>query len=787
MRIVARGAVTRTARLVPLLIALLVLLAVAQVAAAAPPGPTMDLEQLAVALESGPLDGYLLTTMDGTTPEPITVQVQSLVDYSWGSLILFEASGPWIDRIGGIAAGMSGSPIYVQHEGVDKLVGALSYGDAFTLEGLGLATPIEYMAAIEEDFPVGALAALEQVRPPVAGAYALDAPVATSGGVVRSVRIARSAQAAAGLEAAAGQTVMAPLGLLEIGGAKPGSAAFERVAARFAKSGLLVRAATGDGAWAGAPTPDLGPGSPCAILFSEGALWVGAAGTVTYVDGDTAMLFGHPFEQFGDIEAHLTGGDVQGVWASSYIAYKLIAPRDVKGACVQDRNWGVAAHLGQAAETFPVTTTATVADRGVTALDESSVCQWLFTGGAYPTLPSDIVSQAVYRAVDQYSYPGSAETTTTVVVSDGTGTYTVSRDNLWSDPYDIVWMLSWDANDILWMLADDPDGVLAPQVESVDVTTTVSPAQRSARIAGVTLADGWGHGENTVRVDYYRYGSAELQTLEGALIVPAGTSLYGRLTVRPANLGDGFEGEGGEETDTAPPRTLADLVDELNALPRNSDLVISYQPGESDEGGPDAAATIDTTVSTDSVFTGYFSAQTMRVTIEAAPRKVAYGGAVNVAGEVDSTGDVTVEIYRRYAGSDAEVRVATTTAVAEYGAARFQTMVPGIRKNATLIARVTPTDGSLPGAASASVRVSPRIWLSGAARLAIRVRPGDADGRALLQRKRGGVWRDYKTVKIVSGEGFTGLPKGTHVLRAHFSGSPLCTAGTSRAFTIRVP
>jgi hypothetical protein len=580
---------------------------------------------------------------------------------------------------------------------------------------------------------------------------------------------------------------MAPLGLLEIGGAKPGSAAFERVAARFARTGLLVRAAAGDGAWAGAPTPDLEPGSPCAVLFSQGALWVGAAGTVTYVDGDTAMLFGHPFAQLGEIEAHLTGGDVQGVWASSYIAYKLIAPRDVKGACVQDRNWGVAAHLGQAAETFPVTTTATVADRGVTMRDDSSVCEWLFTGGAYPTLPADIVGQVVYEALDQYGYPGSAETTTTVVVSDDTGTYTVSRDNLWSDPYDIIWMLNWDANDILWMLADDPDGVLAPRVESVDVTTTVSPDQQSARIAGVSLPDGWGYGENTVRVEYYRYGSAAAQTIEGVVTLPAGTSLYGRLSVRPASFGDDYEGEGDEgPTDTEPPRTLADLVDELNGMPRNSDLIISYQPGEPDEGGPSAAA-IDTTLPTDSVFTGYYSAQTTRVIIEADPRKVAYGEAVSLAGVVDSPDDVTVEIYRRYAGTQDEVKVATTTAVATDGAALFQTVVPSVRKNATFIARVAPTDGSLPGIASTVVRVSPRIWLSGAARLAVHVRPGEADGTARLQRKKGGVWVDYKQVKIVDGEGFTNLPPGTHVLRARFSGSPLCTAGTSRAFTIRVP
>ena len=58
---------------------------------------------------------------------------------------------------------MSGSPIYVVDDGVAKLIGALSYGHVFTLGGTGLATPIEYMAAIIEDaFPVGALAALRR-------------------------------------------------------------------------------------------------------------------------------------------------------------------------------------------------------------------------------------------------------------------------------------------------------------------------------------------------------------------------------------------------------------------------------------------------------------------------------------------------------------------------------------------------------------------------------------------------------------------------------------------------
>ena len=125
------------------------------------------------------------------------------------------------------------------------------------------------------------------------------------------------------------------------------------------------------------------------------------------------------------------------------------------------------------------------------------------------------------------------------------------------------------------------------------------------------------------------------------------------------------------------------------------------------------------------------------------------------------------------------------TAVAEDGMASFGRRA-GRQEEHDADRPRRAADGSLPGSASAAVKVSPRIWLSGGARLAVHVRPGEADGTALLQRKSGGVWKDYRTVKIVDGEGFTSLPKGTHTLRARFSGSNLCTAGTSRAFTITV-
>ena len=248
-----------------------------------------------------------------------------------------------------------------------------------------------------------------------------------------SVVVAPSVEAASQVDAAAAQTVMAPLGILEIGGAKPGSAAFEAAAAKLAGTGLLIKAAPGDGTWAGAPTPALEGGSPCAILFSQGAVWVGAAGTVTYVDGDTALLFGHPFEQLGAIDAALTGRQRRGrVGQQASAPYKLISPRDVKGACVQDRRWGVAARLDQQPDFFPVSTTVTGGKAPVS--DISSVSEWLVTSQIWPELPGDVAGEVALEALDQSSYPGSVETTTTVVVSDPTGTYTVEQDDLWTDP-----------------------------------------------------------------------------------------------------------------------------------------------------------------------------------------------------------------------------------------------------------------------------------------------------------------------------------------------------------------
>ncbi len=103
-------------------------------ALAAPPGSTVSLSELQTLLDAGPVTGHFDTVLLGDTVESIPVNVLAIVPdmIPDGALILFEATGPAIDRIGGLAEGMSGSPLYVDDGGTLKLAGAVSQGDIFT-------------------------------------------------------------------------------------------------------------------------------------------------------------------------------------------------------------------------------------------------------------------------------------------------------------------------------------------------------------------------------------------------------------------------------------------------------------------------------------------------------------------------------------------------------------------------------------------------------------------------------------------------------------------------------
>lgn len=89
------------------------------------------------------MTGEAHTVISGEKVEKFKVEIIDILNKNSApySLILFKILDDKIIKDGGVASGMSGSPIYIS----GKLIGAIGYGWSFTDGSIGLATPIEEM------------------------------------------------------------------------------------------------------------------------------------------------------------------------------------------------------------------------------------------------------------------------------------------------------------------------------------------------------------------------------------------------------------------------------------------------------------------------------------------------------------------------------------------------------------------------------------------------------------------------------------------------------------------
>ena len=91
----------------------------------------------------------------------------------------------------------------------------------------------------------------------------------------------------------------------------------------------------------------------------------------------------------------------------------------------------------------------------------------------------------IYQAIDAGLLGGSATTTSTVVVNDGTQDYTVTINNVWDDPGDVTYETTSDIDNILCTLTANADGIAPATIKSVDFSAALSvAAQRDAHRLG---------------------------------------------------------------------------------------------------------------------------------------------------------------------------------------------------------------------------------------------------------------------------------------------------------------
>ncbi|MDR7415686.1 MAG: hypothetical protein QN193_01330 [Armatimonadota bacterium] len=323
----------------------LVLLMVAGAAAARDEPGIFPLE----GIRSG-MRGVGRTVVSGTRVEEFPFEVLGVTRGPGFPLVLFRASGPLIRRSGGIAAGMSGSPMYLQ----GRIAGALSYGyaSAGPDSDLGLFTPIEAMLDV-----------LRMDSVP-RGPTALDRPVRISGRTVRSVVLVEDPVRArrmndAGGPVAAMTPVTTPLLVSGIEGP-----AFRMLRQALESYPLLPLQVPVESRAFEAP---LVPGSAIGAVLVRGDVSIAAIGTLTYREGRRFLAFGHPLLGLGEARYLLTPAYVHAVVRSTVLPFKLGDLGPAVGVVRQDRRAAIGGEIGSIPPVFSVQVTTTDVESGRSA------------------------------------------------------------------------------------------------------------------------------------------------------------------------------------------------------------------------------------------------------------------------------------------------------------------------------------------------------------------------------------------------------------------------------------
>ena len=160
------------------------------------------------------------------------------------------------------------------------------------------------------------------------------------------------AQNAAQLKGRAAQPALVPKGQIFAAG-------FDAAGMKFLSKSLGLGAtqltAVGGASNAGTDyDASLAPGSAVGVAVVCGDFTVGATGTVTAVDGNKVLAFGHPFLHKGNVNYFMTDATVVGTIAGQSNGMKIANVGNIIGRINQDRETGVAGLLGEFPSVVPV-------------------------------------------------------------------------------------------------------------------------------------------------------------------------------------------------------------------------------------------------------------------------------------------------------------------------------------------------------------------------------------------------------------------------------------------------
>jgi hypothetical protein len=260
--------------------------------------------------------GVMHTAVEGSRIDEIPVSyvgVQRDLIGPGYDVHLIKLEGPIADRVG-VAAGMSGSPVYFD----GKLLGAMAYSfGALPTEPIAGVTPIQDILRASRGGTTTATPKSSLVKP-------IGTPMQISG-LTPVVRNWAAPQ-------------------------------LERLGFR-----LVAGGGTEDKS---VPSTELTAGSPVGVALVRGDMSLAATGTVTLVDGDTVYAFGHPFLGSGPVEMPMVSASVVHTLADLAGSVKMASVGSEIGAILEDRLTAIVGRKGHRAQLIPLDVKVKGADYG---------------------------------------------------------------------------------------------------------------------------------------------------------------------------------------------------------------------------------------------------------------------------------------------------------------------------------------------------------------------------------------------------------------------------------------
>ncbi len=515
------------------------------------------------------MHGIGKTIVAGDVISEFNVEVLGVIDEPGDrtDFIVVRVSGEAIGRSGGIAQGMSGSPIYID----GKMIGALSRAASWSKEitPIGLVTPIEQMLGIidtingtsiasrprEETLLTGvslaevdappAITAL-QAAPDTIFAYPVSSPLLVTGLSGR------------GLETLMEGSTAQPDGLLSnflptgLSSTVPGLSSF----------GLRLNPIAGgttgntDG---GAP---LQPGSAIGVALASGDVTIGALGTLTYGEGNAIVGFGHPFLSNGTAAFPLTTVHIYDTMKAYDASFKLGTLGESIGTILEDRMPGIGGRIGKEPELINLSLGVLDLDRNrsqnfrIDLVDEPRIMPNLLLSTGFEAI--DATLDRIGQGTVEVSYQ---------ILGDGMP-FPLERHDVFLSTQDIAIYPPWQLAGIVNFLQynDFQD----PEITRIAASMQITQEIKAMHINHLELdQDSYVSGDTihyTIELQTYH---GEIQTQEGEITIPI-CLLADDITVRVYS-GPRFLEEGESPVEF---ESLGDLIEAIEELPSYDTLTV---------------------------------------------------------------------------------------------------------------------------------------------------------------------------------------------------------------------